>query len=191
MIDEIEKIQSQLEKVFSDENKQAKFLQYHHKGSCVNPCDDCPEKNNRIFENNSLKPPVGEENHPHCDCYYSNIETKPVGSISIMGLNSPDVYLKTYGYLPDYYITKQEAISIYGWNNARNTIAGKAPGKMIGNEIYFNDKNILPVKEGRIWYECDVDYVSGSRSNKRLFYSNDGLMFFSTDHGQTKFYLVE
>ena len=44
MIDEIEKIQSQLKEVFSDEDKQAKFLQYHHKGSCVNPCEDCPKK---------------------------------------------------------------------------------------------------------------------------------------------------
>ena len=39
------------------------------------------------------------------------------------------VWLKEYGILPDYYITKQEAIEKYGWNSRRNTVAGKAPAK--------------------------------------------------------------
>ena len=34
----------------------------------------------------------------------------------------------------------------------------------------------------RTWHECDVDYTSGRRNNKRLYYSNDGLIFFSPTH---------
>lgn len=79
---------------------------------------------------------------------------------------------------------------LYNWKPGKNTLAGVAPGKMIGGIVYNNDKHLLPEKEGRIWYECDVDYEKGSRSNKRLFYSNDGLIFYSTDHGQTQFYQV-
>lgn len=98
-----------------------------------------------------------------------------------MGDLAPDVYLKRYGKLPDYYITKQEAMEKYGWSKGKN-LAYFAPGKMIGGDIFYNDKNILPIKEGRVWYECDVDYESGKRIAKRLYYSNDGLMFYSETH---------
>ena len=53
---------------------------------------------------------------------------------------------------------------------------------MIGGDIYHNKELILPEKIGRIWYECDIDYTSGKRNALRLFYSNDGLMFYSNDH---------
>ena len=93
-----------------------------------------------------------------------------MGTISKMGLNAPDVWLKAYGVLPDYYINKTVAQEEYGWNSRRNTIGGKAPGKMIGGDVYLNDKNLLPVKPGRLWFECDVDYDGGARSNNRLYY---------------------
>lgn len=103
---------------------------------------------------------------------------------------APDVYLKAYGKLPDYYITKEEAKEKYGWNPRRNTLAGKTPGKMIGGDVYNNNDLKLPQKEGRIWYECDVDYVSGNRGTcSRLYYSNDGLMFY-TDHFKDKVYQI-
>ena len=82
------------------------YLQYHHKSVCKNPCNDCPEKDRRIFSNDENKPKVGEDNHPHCDCFYSEILEQPVGQISTKGLLAPDVYLKAWGKLPDYYITK-------------------------------------------------------------------------------------
>ncbi len=53
---------------------------------------------------------------------------------------------------------------------------------MIGGDIYFNDEHILPEKEGRVWHECDINYFSGKRNELRLYYSNDGLMFYSTTH---------
>ncbi len=119
--------------------------------------------------------------HPNCDCYYEDVKTMELGTIS-QKQPSPDVWLKLYGKLPDYYITKEEAEEKYGWVQGKNTIAGKAPGKMIGGDPYDNKDNILPVKEGRIWYECDIDYESGGRNSLRLYYSNDGLMFYSTNH---------
>lgn len=161
-----------------------------HRGLCKIPCKNCGSYYFRIFDKSGAKSPVGEEKHPHCDCYYSDVEKLLAGFISVKGKLSPDVYLKNYGRLPDYYITKEEAINDYGWNSRRNTMAGVAPGKMIGGIPYENKKHILPEKEGRIWYECDVDYEKGVRNAKRLFYSNDGLMFYSPDHGQEKFYYI-
>ena len=179
------------------EKLNSEFIQYHHAVkdtiiplSCGNPCPDCLFNDLRIFANDGTQPPVGEENHLMCHCYYEEVKQKPVGSISQMGELAPDVYLKQYGRLPDYYITKEEAKEKYGWNPRRNTLAGKAPGKMIGGDVYNNNDLKLPQKEGRIWYECDVDYVSGNRGTcSRLYYSNDGLMFY-TDHFKDKVYQI-
>jgi hypothetical protein len=38
---------------------------------------------------------------------------------------------------------------------------------------------------GRVWYEGDINYASGYRGNERLLYSNDGLMYRTTDHYKT------
>lgn len=168
------------------------FVQYQHvAGGCKIPCFDCLSKHNRIYENNSYIPLVGEENHPQCHCYYKDVKTKQLGTISNKGLDSPYVWLKLYGRLPDYYITKDEAKNNYGWDNSKNTLSGKAPGKMLGGDIYHNVPPILPEKPGRIWYECDIDYSGGKRNNLRLYYSNDGLMFYSDDHGRESFYQVK
>ena len=166
----------------------SEFIQYHHKiGECVHPCFKCLNNDLRIFANDGTQPPVGEKNHPNCHCFYTEVETKPVGSISKMGELAPDVYLKAYGKLPDYYITKEEAMKL-GWKQGKN-LAHFAPGKMIGGDIYKNKPSKLPQKEGRIWYECDVDYEINKRNSKRLYYSNDGLMFYSPDHGRTFYYV--
>lgn len=172
---------------------RTRFIQYIHNLFDFDVkfhCKDCIFNDKRIFENDETCPLVGEDNHPNCHCYYENVESLLTGSISIMGELAPDVYLKKHGKLPDYYITKQEAIEKYGWNARRNTLSGKVPGKMIGGDVYKNDDCILPTKENRVWYECDVDYVRGGRRNcSRLYYSNDGLMFFS-DHFKDKPYQI-
>ncbi len=59
-----------------------------------------------------------------------------------------------------FYITKQETIEKYGWQQVKNTLEVKAPGKMIGCDVYYNNQKLLPQILGRIWYESDVDYVS-------------------------------
>ena len=173
------------------------YCQYIHQELCkTGPCENIfnPESKLcckpfiwRIHASDNLH---ALPKHPNCDCDYQDVPIKPVGTISNRN-DAPDVWLKLFGKLPDYYITKQEAEEIYGWKKGKNTIAGKAPGKMIGGDIYNNEGHRLPEKEGRIWFECDVDYIEGSRNDKRLFYSNDGLMFYSMDHGQTQFYWIK
>ena len=61
---------------------------------------------------------------------------------------------------------------------------------MIGGDIFKNGEGFLPFKEGRIWYECDIDYQGGYRNNYRLVYSNDGLIF-RTDSHYSNFIAVE
>ena len=188
----LDKIQGKLKKIFSGNKNEsnAPFVQWIHKNMTKTHCYTCTSNHQRIFENNDDKPKIGADNHPFCECYYADVEQKSVGSISSKGILAPDVYLKAYGKLPDYYITKEEAERKYGWNSSKNTLAGKAPGKMIGGDIYINKERFLPEKEGRVWYECDVDYVNGSRRTcSRLYYSNDGLMFY-TDHFKDKVYQI-
>ncbi|MBR4801041.1 MAG: hypothetical protein IK048_05180 [Clostridia bacterium] len=76
---------------------------------------------------------------------------------------------------------------------AETQLQAKRPAKWLGGDLYLNKKHYLPEAEGRVWYECDVDYESGTRSSARLFYSNDGLMFYSPDHlyGEVTVYFIE
>ena len=46
---------------------------------------------------------------------------------------------------------------------------------VIGGDIYRN-------KDGRIWYEADINYTGGIRNSSRILYSNDGLVFVTYDH---------
>ena len=46
-------------------------------------------------------------------------------------------------------------------------------------------KKILRVES----IQSDVDYEGLKRNSKRLYYSNDGLMFYSPDHGKTIYYV--
>ena len=64
-----------------------------------------------------------------------------------------------------------------------------ANGKAIGGNIYYNDNGNLPQKDGRTWYEADINYTSGFRGNERILYSNDGLIFVTYDHYKT-FYVI-
>ena len=86
--------------------------------------------------------------------------------------------LKQTGKLPSNFITKAEAIQL-GWKPGR-TIPN---GKTIGGEPYLNNQNLLPSAPNRKWYEADINYQgTKSRGTERLFYSTDGLLYFSRDH---------
>ncbi|MCL1858094.1 MAG: hypothetical protein FWF92_02530 [Oscillospiraceae bacterium] len=87
--------------------------------------------------------------------------------------------------LPDYYITKKVAENDYKWNPRKNTIGGKAPGKMIGGDVYDNGNGHLPDAPGRTWYEADINYMGRKRNTERVVYSNDGLIFVTYDHFDT------
>lgn len=182
-------IKSGIKKILGVESSQsdAPFVQWHHRNQTRTHCPLCVFNDGRIFENNNEKPLIGPDNHMFCECKYVDVQQKSIGSISRKGILSPDVYLSAYNKLPNYYITKEEAMAL-GWRQGKN-LEHFAPGKMIGGDIYKNKPPILPEKEGRIWRECDVDYEGLKRNSKRLYYSNDGLMFYSPDHGKTFYYV--
>lgn len=90
------------------------------------------------------------------------------------------LYLHTYGHLPENYITKRDAEEL-GWGGG-TTLDEAAPGMSIGGNRFGNREGLLPEKKGRVYYECDIDYVKGGRNAKRIVYSNDGLIFYTDDH---------
>lgn len=94
------------------------------------------------------------------------------------------LYLHIYGRLPDNYITKKEAQKL-GWDSKKGNLTEIAPGKSIGGSHFGNYEGQLPEKDGRKYYECDLEYDGGYRGAERLIYSNDGLIFYTGDHYKT------
>ena len=93
---------------------------------------------------------------------------------------SVSLYLQTYGKLPDNFITKDEAREL-GWEGG--SVEEFAPGYAIGGDNFGNREGLLPVAEGRQYYECDIDTDGqDSRGAKRIVYSNDGLIYYTDDH---------
>ena len=94
-------------------------------------------------------------------------------------------YLREFRRLPSNYITKREAQDL-GWSgNGRDSIWKYAPGKSIGGSYFGNYEGKLPDREGRRWYECDIDYDGINRGVKRIIYSSDGLIYYTEDHYET------
>ena len=106
------------------------------------------------------------------------------GEATDSGTEGADYYIKYYGRLPDNYINKSEAKNI-GWKKRKGNLNMIAPGKSIGGDVYKNTDHLLPEKPGRTWYEADINYKSGYRSDQRIVYSNDGLIFATYDHYDT------
>lgn len=96
--------------------------------------------------------------------------------------SAPDValYLHLYGRLPDNFITKTEARAL-GWDGG--SVEDYAPGCAIGGDKFGNREGLLPKADGRQYYECDIDTNDrDSRGEKRMVYSNDGLIYYTEDH---------
>ena len=93
-------------------------------------------------------------------------------------------YLRAYGELPPNYITKREAQAL-GWVNSWGNLWKVAPGMSIGGDVFGNYEGALPRKNGRRYYECDIDFSGGTRNGKRIIYSSDGLIFYTEDHYNT------
>jgi len=90
------------------------------------------------------------------------------------------LYIHLYGMLPDNFITKKEAQAL-GWTGG--SLEPYAPGKCIGGSHFGNYEGLLPEKEGRTYWECDVDTLGAEqRGAKRIVYSNDGLIYYTGDH---------
>lgn len=90
------------------------------------------------------------------------------------------LYIHTYGCLPDNFITKSEAREL-GWEGG--SVEKYAPGFAIGGDKFGNREGLLPKASGRQYYECDIDTDGGkSRGAKRIVFSNDGLIYYTSDH---------
>ncbi|MCY8484303.1 hypothetical protein MOC97_02155 [Bacillus atrophaeus] len=86
--------------------------------------------------------------------------------------------------MPENYINKGEARKL-GWESKKGNLSKVAPGKSIGGDIYKNREKRLPEAKNTVWREADINYITGYRGNVRLLYSNDGLIYKTTDHYKT------
>lgn len=149
-------------------------------------CLDCEEKHGKIYSIITLP---YQPAHAYCRCLIVPMRTKTVGTATERGWDGADAWLMYRRTLPDYYITYEEAEEM-GWKPKKANLAETCPGKMIGGERYSNNEKKLPDAPYRVWCEADFDYTEGYRNSNRIYYSNDGLIFVSYDHGQTFYELV-
>ena len=93
------------------------------------------------------------------------------------------LYLHLFGELPPHFITKKEAQKL-GWSSGE--VENFRAGAAIGGDQFGNYEGRLPKKKGRTYYECDIGTVGKKkRGEKRLIYSNDGLIYYTDDHYET------
>lgn len=91
------------------------------------------------------------------------------------------LYIHIYGCLPPNFMTKSQARD-YGWKSG--SLEKYAPGYCIGGDVFKNREGLLPNAPGRVYRECDIGTLGsyGSRGSKRIVYSNDGLIYYTSDH---------
>lgn len=90
------------------------------------------------------------------------------------------LYIYTYGCLPDNFVTKAEAEDA-GWSGG--SVEKYIPGAAIGGNRFGNREGILPDAPGRSWTECDINTNGSSgRGAERIVFSNDGLIYYTSDH---------
>lgn len=78
----------------------------------------------------------------------------------------------------------------HGWKRYLGNLRKVLPGATLGGDIYKNREKKLPEKDGRIWYEADINYDGGFRNTQRILYSNDGLVFVTYDHYITFYEII-
>ena len=143
-------------------------------------CEYCASMNGHILAKNDPRID-GIPVHPNCRCYVEVVIAIAAGTATADGANGVDLYVATYGTLPDNYLRKKKAQKL-GWNPLLGNLADILPGRLIGGDKYKNRDARLPDAPGRVWYEADFDYTGGYRNDCCLLYSNDGLIFVTYDH---------
>ena len=150
-------------------------------------CFECRLRHGQIYsidENVDPAPPL----HDNCRCDIILMESIIAGGATKNGYDGADYWIKYFGTLPKYYISKENMYSL-GWRD------GKPPArylhdKMIGGGVYENTNYHLPDLPGRIWYEADINYYEGRRNGHRVLWSNDGLLFVTYDHYSTFYEII-
>lgn len=142
-------------------------------------CEELHGKIYNIYELPKPKPPL----HFRCRCRIEILEALRAGTATEKKTDGADWRLKYNGTLPEYYIS-QEDLEKTGWRRGKKP-SKFMPEKMLFGGVYKNSDGHLPQKDGRQWFEADLDYKSGKRNSKRILWSNDGLIFVTYDHYQT------
>ena len=151
-----------------------------HSVLSLTTCTLCRDKHGEIYEIDEFvheEPPL----HEHCMCSIEPMRAVFAGDATEDGA---DVFLMENGFLPDNYISKEEAEAL-GWESREGNLADVLSGMMIGGDVYQNRNGHLPDSPGRVWYEADINYDGGYRNTERLVYSNDDLVFVTYDHYET------
>ena len=90
------------------------------------------------------------------------------------------LYIHSYGCLPKNFVTKDEAEDA-GWSGG--SMEKYLPGMAIGGDRFGNREGLLPDAPGRKWTECDINTLGASgRGAERIVFSNDGLIYYTSDH---------
>lgn len=132
-------------------------------------CRFCHKMHGKIFGANERiyeEPPV----HENCRCEIKRMKAIYDGYATRNGQEGADYWLIKYGFLPEYYLSKDDAKEL-GWKALLGNLAEIAPGMMIGGDVYQNRNCHLPQVEGRLWYEADINYIDGYRTRHRILYS--------------------
>ncbi len=150
-------------------------------------CAECSNNHGKIWlveEIPAFEPPI----HPNCRCLIELMQAIAAGTATISGMNGADWMLMFKEGLPDYYISKEDALAI-GWKLSKWP-SNFVPGKTITAGLYKNLDGHLPQATGRIWHEADINYKTGKRNSQRVLWSNDGLIFVTYDHYETFYEII-
>ncbi|MDD6479338.1 MAG: ribonuclease domain-containing protein [Oscillospiraceae bacterium] len=126
-------------------------------------------------------PPNEPKKHIKCKCSVVWAKSLEKGTATFEGDNGIDVLLCKGEALPKQYLTKKQAKKL-GWKPFLMNLRYVTDNGVISGDIYKNKDGKLPIADGRIWYEADINYTGGMRNSSRIIYSNDGLVFVTYDH---------
>ena len=90
-------------------------------------------------------------------------------------------YLLRLGKLPKNYLTKRQAMD-KGWDSGAGNLWDVTDKGVIGGDNFGNREGKLPKKSGRRYFEADVNYKGGRRNAHRLVFTNDRLVFYTSNH---------
>ena len=147
-------------------------------------CLICIKKHGTIIDISLLKLQPEIPAHNNCKCTYVPMRTLSAGTATNDGVNGADYAVFYFSKLPNCYISFHDALKS-GWIIKKGNLDRVLPGKSIGGDVFLNNESKLPSKQGRVWYEADINYTGGYRNRQRLLYSSDGLLFVTYDHYKT------